>query len=351
MATVTIPNELLSTTAMSYVEDITDQLAVNDPLLDRMDKVHGIGKPKNIGGVNIVVPLGWTEHSVTSSYENGFEEEAGDAQESTIPAQYNWFFASRPIQLSWTEEEMNQGEPAMISILEAKSQGAAGGLMREQHKQSVAGGVVPFTNKPTRKAATLNGRDYAVAGAQGYLEGVDPVSQVHTVGTVDKTGAYTAGKLNWVNQFSDVTAGGGTFGSDGLQAFDNMTIAARTIRMGGAEGMFWLLNKATFANLKRALRVNERYMETKKLDGGRLVMAWDGADVEVSEYVPANLGYMLNTEEIYYNWLGDNRFSVGDFVDGRAGGYQVKRGSIRLAYQLVAKSMGTSGMIINCDTY
>ena len=47
-----------------------------------------------------------------------------------------------------------------------------------------------------------------------------------------------------------------------------------------------LASRAGFKNLKRALSAQERYVDTDKIDGGRMVQTWDGVQIDAEYYMP-----------------------------------------------------------------
>lgn len=81
-----------------------------------------------------------------------------------------------------------------------------------------------------------------------------------------------------------------------------------------------IVNPATFAAYKAALFSNERFINEKTLDGGRLQLAFAGAAVEQDNEMPLNAGaatrfsaVMLNFEGIKMVMHPDGDYSVGPF--------------------------------------
>ena len=122
-----------------------------------------------------------------------------------------------------------------------------------------------------------------------------------------------------------------------------------------------LASRSGFKNLKRALSASERYIDTAKLDGGRVSQTWDGVPIDVEYFMP-NGGtvsgttnneasfYMLSLDDIYTIWDPKGFFDLGDF-ETVSGEYDVRAAKLRCRGQLVAKHLGSSGLAYGLDTF
>jgi hypothetical protein len=117
------------------------------------------------------------------------------------------------------------------------------------------------------------------------------------------------------------------------------------------------MSQAGFANYKRALQVNERYVDQKVLDGGRMVLAWGGAVVEVDTYMPINTGvgtneftaYFLDFSGIKLVLHSDADFAVDEMVS--VPGTAARTSKIYVKCQLVADHLASQGVLVLGDTY
>ena len=354
---LTIGNELLSTTMHIVMKEWRDAVHESTAFLDAATRVHGQGNPTQAGGTKIVVPLGFGEHSKTTRMQTGYERIDLSVEDVFLPAQYDWAHVVRPVAISSEEELVNQGDAAILSILESRVKMTANALKREYVKQMVAGGQTGWEDWNH-----LNGIDYdstsTTDGFQGgFLELTAPISgsQNNTPGGVSKS-TYAA-KTGWNNQFFD---GAGSFNSNGLAGLYDLMVEINAVSPSGPPNVI-LASRAGFKNLKRALSASERYIDTAKLDGGRVSQTWDGVPIDV-EYNMPDAGtvssasdqeasfYMLNMDDIHTLWDPKGYFDLGDF-ETVSGEYDVRAAKMRVRGQLIAKHLGSSGLAVNLDTF
>ena len=136
---LTIGNELLSTTMHVLMKEWRDGVHESVAFLDASERVHGAGNPVQAGGTQIVVPLGFGEHSSTTRIQTGFERINLAVSDVFVPAVYTWGHVVRPVAISAEEEFINQGESAVLSILESRVKMTANALKRDFVQQIVAG--------------------------------------------------------------------------------------------------------------------------------------------------------------------------------------------------------------------
>jgi hypothetical protein len=340
--TLTVGNEILSTTLYVLMKEIKDNLQVSTAFLDAHTRIHGAGAPVQAGGSRILQGLGFSEHSKTTEMRTGYERIDLSVSDSSLPAVYEWAHSMAPVVISSEEEMINQGDSAVLSILDQRAKAVASKLRREYVKQMVAGGVAGWS-----QWNTLNGIDHS----GGFLEENAVGAQGNTVGGVSKT-TYAA-IPGWQNQ---VINGLNSFNANGLAALYDMSTEAAAL---GSKFNVWLASRAGFKNLKRALQAQERYVD-KVADGGRLVQYWDGTQIDVEYYMPDDVVggtatypisfYGLNLEDIHMVWDPKGFFEPSDF-ERVSGEYDVRAAYIRCRGQLIAKSLGTSGLAHSLDTF
>ena len=344
---LTLNNELLASTLYVLNKEETDLLFETTPLFDHQKKAHGgEGKPSYPGGSTIIEPLVVDEHSDATQLSTGYEAINLSVREVLKPAQFDWFEAVVPIVISGSEERKNRGPQAVLQILEARHAAAMGGFRRNFCQQIIAGNVASMSN-----LNTLNGVDYTGASG-GFLEEDAVGSQANSVGGVSKS-TYSS-LVGWQNQRATAS---GSFNANGLAAFDDVNVEMRQYSPSGPPSV-GLVSKSAFKNLKRALRAYERYVNEKTLDGGRMMLEWDGAPLEVEVNMP-NAGtntsanpisaYFLNLDHIKVAWHEQGFFEVGDFRE--QSGYDVRAAHILVMCQLTANHLGSSGIVYNADTF
>ena len=345
---LTIGNELLSTTMHILMKEWRDNVHESTAFLDAAERVHGAGKPVQSGGTRIVIPLGFGEHSSTTRMQTGFERIDLTVEDVFKPAQYDWGHVVRPVAISSEEEMTNQGDAAVLSIIESRTKMTANALKREYVKQMVQGSQTGWEDWNT-----LNGVDVTSGDHQGFLEQDAVGTQGNTVGSVSKS--TFSSKTGWQNQMFD---GAGSFNSNGLAGLYDLKVEIASVSPNGDPNVI-LASRAGFKNLKRALSAHERYVDQSKIDGGRLVEYWDGVQINVERNMPtAGTGttadpisfYMLNLNDIHTLWDPKGYFDLSDF-ETVSGEYDVRSAKLRCRGQLIAKHLGSSGIAFDLETF
>ena len=342
---LTIGNELLSTTMHVLMKEWRDGVHESVAFLEAHDRVHGAGNPTQAGGTRIVVPLGFGEHSTTTRLQTGFERIDLSVSDVFVPAVYSWAHVVRPVAISSEEEFINQGDAAVLSILESRVKMTANALKREFVKQIVDGNQTGWEDW-----GTLNGVD----NAGGYLEeGAVGTAQTNSVGGVAKN-TYS-NKTGWNNQIFD---GAASFNANGLAGLYDLLVEINAVSPNGPPNVI-LASRAGFKNLKRALSAQERYVDQSKLDGGRMVQLWDGIQIDVEYNMPTagtTTGtdpisfYFLNLNDLHVMWDPKGYFDLSDF-ETVSGEYDVRAAKLRCRGQLIAKHLGSSGMAFDLETF
>ena len=345
--TLTIGNELLSTTMHIVMKEWRDNIYTSTAFLEAQTRVHGEGQPTKSGGTRIVQPLGFGEHSKTTRLSTGYERIDLSVGDVFQPAVYDMAHVIRPIAISSEEEMTNSGDSAILSILENRVTSVANAMKRDYVKQMVQGGVAEWDDW-----STLNGIDRD----SGFLEPATPGSgsQDNSVGGVSKS--TFSSKTGWNNQFFD---GADSFNSNGLAGLYDLLVEINAVSAQGAPNVI-LASRAGFKNLKRSLQASERYMDEKSLDGGRMSTTFQGIPIDVEYYMPNLTGltsattegsfYILNMNDIYTCWDQNGYFDLSDF-ETVSGEYDVRAAKLRCRGQLIAKHLGSSGLAVNLDTF
>jgi hypothetical protein len=344
--TLSIGNELLSTTMYVLMEQWRDNLHHATAFLEAQEKVHGKGGPSQAGSTRIVQPLGFGEHSKTTRMKTGFEFIDLSVSDVFVPAVYSWAHVVRPVAISTEEELINTGEEAILSIVESRVKQTANALKRDFVKQIVQGSVAGWEDW-----STLNGVD----NATGFLEKLASGSQTNTVGGVSKATFST--KIGWQNQIFD---GSGSFNGNGLAGLYDLNTETKVLGEGDeGNGRVILASRAGIKNLKRSLAAYERYIDSEKLDGGRMVEYWDGMMIHVEFDMPIAgtfttadpiTFYLLDLNDIYCLWDPKGYFDLTPF-EKVSGNYDVRSALLRVRGQLIAKKLGTSGIGFDLEKF
>lgn len=335
-----ITNDLLSSTLFSIRDGEVDELFKKVPFLDDAKK-HG-GIEYEDGGIKIQRPLSVAEHSTISLMTTGYEPVSLAVADVLKPAIYDWCDFAAPIVISKKEELENSGEKAVVKIVEARMRSVMSLLRRELNKQILAGSSATLTTMNT-----LNGN---VAGVNRFLEPRVPgATQTSVVGGLAKN------TLNVPGFFNQFATANGAFGTDGLGAMHNIYTAANVITpMGEINSV--IASTAAFANYKRSLFANERYIDEKTLDGGRMALAYAGAVVSADSDMPLNGGapnefsmYFLNFDGIKMVIHKDGDFAVSPFE--YISGTTARAATVYFKGQLIADHLGSCGVLIDGDTF
>ena len=335
-----ITNDLLSSTLYSIRDGEVDELFKKVPFLDDAKK-HG-GIEYEDGGIKIQRPLSVAEHSTISLMTTGYEPVSLAVADVLKPAIYDWCDFAAPIVISKKEELENSGEKAVVKIVEARMRSVMSLLRRELNKQILAGSSATLTTMNT-----LNGN---VAGVNKFLEPRVPgATQTSVVGGLAKN------TLNVPGFFNQFASANGAFGTDGLGAMHNIYTAANVITpMGEINSV--IASTAAFANYKRSLFANERYIDEKTLDGGRMALAYAGAVVSADSDMPLNGGapnefsmYFINFDGIKMVIHKDGDFAVSPFE--YISGTTARAATVYFKGQLIADHLGSCGVLIDGDTF
>jgi len=345
--TLTIGNELLSTTMHIVMKEWRDNIYTSTAFLEAQTRIHGEGGPTQAGGTRVVQPLGFGEHSKTTRLQTGYERIDLSVSDVFQPAVYDMAHVVRPVAISAEEELTNQGDAAILSILENRVTSVANALKRDYVKHMVQGKVAEWDDWNT-----LNGIDVT----NGFLEpaAAGGGSQTASVGGVSKS--TFSSKTGWNNQFFD---GSDSFNSNGLAGLYDLMVEINAVSAQGNPNVI-LASRAGFKNLKRSLQASERYMDEKSLDGGKMSTTFQGVPIDVEYFMPNVTGetsatteasfYLLNMNDIYTLWDPKGYFDLSDF-ETVSGEYDVRAAKLRVRGQLIAKHLGSSGLAVNLDTF
>lgn len=332
-----ISNDLLSSTLFSIRDSEVDNLYKKVAFLDGVRRAGGVETES--GGIKIQRPLSIAEHSTITQLATGYEPVSLAVNDVLRPAIYDWCDFTAPIVITRKEEMENSGEYAIVKILESRMKSVMGMLRRELNKQILRGdsAVLSAVN-------TLNG-DVGLGSATGFLEHLSPAlpsAQSNVVGGISKATFQVPG---WLNQFANA---GGTLAMTDLY---DLYIAANNVAPSGDVSHLIMSNDA-FAQYRNLLFAQERFVQTDKLDGGRMALAFNGAVAEAdpemgfASSVAGNCdAYMLNYDGIKLIFHSEGDFAVSPFE--HISGTTARAAQLYVKVQLVADHLGGQGVLIN----
>jgi len=326
-----ISNDLLSSTLYAIRDAEVDQLYRKTAFLDLVKSAGGIEYED--GGIKLQRPLSVVDHSTITQLATGYEPVSLAVSDVLKPAIYEWQDFVAPVVITKKEELENQGEKAIVKIVEARMKNVMGMFRRELNKQILAGTSTIMSNMSSLNGFTLT---------TGFLEegAAAPATQTNTVGGLSKA------TLNVPGWFNSVKAGAvATINADLTALYQECN---QFSPFGDVKAI--IMNPAAFAAYKAALFTNERFMSSDKLDGGRLQLAFAGAVVEQDNEMPDNTGgankysaYLLNFEGIKMCFHSDGDFAVSPFEF--IAGTTARSAQVYLKAQLIADHLRGSGVL------
>lgn len=334
-----ISNDILSSTLRILLDQETDNLFKAVPLLDQMKKQGGIDYYD--GGQRVDVPLILAEHSTITQLATGYEPVNLAVQDALRNASYNWCDFVAPIVINKKEELSNRGDRAIVSIAEARMKSVMGLLKRELEKQLIQGSSTILTDMNS-----LNG-----AIASGFLEDAAFGTQTNTVGGISKA-AFAA---DYQNQFQNSAGAFATGAATGISDLTELYIDAQVRTPDASAPNLLLVSPNLYKNYKKLLFANERFIDEKTLDGGKLALAFNGAMMYVDPFLPTTgknattiSGYALNTKHIKMVMDSDADFTMSDFEF--ISGYAARSANVFVRAQIYVNHLASQGVISNAET-
>jgi hypothetical protein len=270
---------LLSTTIANYRDQLTDNVFTARPLTYfLMDK----GRIRMLdGGTKIVEPLVYGQNSTVASY-SGYDTISLTAQEGISAAEFEWKQYAASIAISGIEEAKNNGEAAILNLLEAKVMQAEES-MREGFNQMFFGNGTGNSNKNWNGLGNL-------------------VSSVGTVGGINRA---TAGNEFW-RSYVNANAG--------VLTLAKMATAYNTVSVGNDHPDMILTSQALFEKYESLLQPQLRYTDTKTADAGFQNLLFKAAPVTYDVHCPADYMYVLNSKYLTLVGHSGKWFSQTEFV-------------------------------------
>lgn len=270
---------LLSTTLANYRDKLTDNVFTARPLTYwLMDK----GRIRTeSGGTKIVEQLIYGQNDTVKSY-SGYETLSLTPQEGISAAEYDWKQYGASIAISGIEEAKNNGEHAIINLLEAKIMQAEESL-REGFNQMFFGDGTGNSGKNWNGLGNL-------------------VESGNTVGGIDSS---AVGNEFW-RSYEENTAGALTL----LQ----MATAYNSVSVGNDHPDVILTTQTLFEKYESLLQPQLRYTDTKTADAGFQNLLFKSAPIMYDVHAPAGTMFFLNSKYLKLVGHTDKWFAQTEFV-------------------------------------
>lgn len=271
---------LLSTTLANYRPQLTDNIFTARPLTYfLMDK----GRIRmQDGGTKIVEPLVYGQNGTVSSY-SGYDTISLTAQEGISAAEYDWKQYAASIAISGIEEAKNNGEAAILNLLEAKIMQAEES-MKEGFNQMFFG-----------DGTGNSGKNWLGLGAL--------VESGNTVGGINSA----AGQGNdWWRSYEENTAGALTLAQ--------MATAYNSVSNGNDHPDMILTTQTLFEKYESLLQPQLRYTDTKTANAGFQNLLFKAAPVAYDVHCTAGVVYFLNSKYLTLVGHSGKWFAQTDFV-------------------------------------
>lgn len=279
-------DELLSTTIANYRDQLTDNVFNARPLTNHLMEN---GRLRMVdGGTKIVEPLIYGENGTVGPYA-GYDTIALTPQEGISAAEFEWKQYAASIAISGIEEAKNNGEAAIINLLEAKVMQAEESMKEGFNSMFFGDGTDTLGVGGADSGKSWNGL--------GNL-----VDSTTAVGGIDPAGT---GNGFW-GSYEEGTAGALTTA--------DMTTAYNTVSVGNDHPDMVLTTQTLFEKYESLLTPQLRYTDTDKANLGFQNLLFKSAPVVYDVDCPAGNMFFINSKYLTLVGHSGKWFSQTDFV-------------------------------------
>ena len=271
---------LLSTTLANYRDKLTDNVFSARPLTYWLSDKGRIRT--ETGGTKIVEQLIYGQNSTVASYSD-YETLSLTPQEGISAAEYDWKQYGASIAISGIEQAKNNGEHAIIDLLEAKIMQAEES-MREGFNQMFYGDGTGNSGKNWNGLGNI-------------------IESGNTLGGINS--ATGQGNDFW-RSYEENTAGALTL----LQ----MATAYNSVSVGNDHPDLILSTQTLFEKYESLLQPQLRYTDTKTADAGFQNLLFKSAPIMYDVHAPAGTMYFINSKYLKLVGHSDKWFAQTDFV-------------------------------------
>lgn len=273
-------DSLLATTLANYRDQLTDNIFTARPLTYFLtDK----GRIRMVdGGTKIVEPLIYGVNDTVASY-SGYDTISLTAQDGISAAEYEWKQYAASIAISGIEEAKNNGEAAILNLLEAKVMQAEESLREGFNQMFFADG------------SGNSGKDW------NGLEGL--VADDNTIGGIDRTDSPAN---DFWKSYVEGTAG--------ALSLADMASAYNTVSVGNDHPDMVLSTQTLFEKYESLLQPQLRYTDAKTADAGFQNLLFKAAPVTFDVHCPSGTMYFLNSKYLTLVGHSGKWFSQTEFI-------------------------------------
>ena len=279
---------LLSTTLANYRAQLTDNVFTARPLTYfLMDK----GRIRMVdGGTKIVEPLIYGQNGTVASY-SGYDTISLTAQDGMSAAEFDWKQYAASIAISGIEEAKNNGEAAIINLLEAK-------IMQAEESMREGFNQMFFADGTGNSGKNWNGL-------------ANLVESGNTVGGINSA----SGQGNdWWRSYEENTAGALTLAQ--------MATAYNSVSVGNDHPDMILTTQTLYEKYEALLQPQLRYTDTKTADAGFQNLLFKAAPVTYDVHCTSGVVYFLNSKYLTLvghsgKWFQQTEFVRPENLDAR----------------------------------
>ena len=257
-------DQILSTTLYNYVPKLTDNVFGARPLFYALTNGQTIRRVN--GGAKIIVPIIYGSNSTAASYA-GAATIPITAQDGISAAEYDWKQYAATVTITGIEEGKNNGEAAIIDLLEGK-------IMQAEQT------IIDNMNTMFWGDGTGNGGDDWM-GLQGI------VADSSTLGGIAPT---AAGNTWWKPTMTNQGAAALTTAA--------MSSVYTTVSVGNDQPTIIFTDQERYEDYEALLQTNLRYTSATVADAGFQNLLFKGAPVTFDDACEAKAMYFLNTKYI-----------------------------------------------------
>ena len=276
---------LLSTTIANYRKTLTDNVFSARPLTYHlMDK----GRIRMLnGGTKIVEPLIYGESSTVAPY-SGYDTLNLTPQEGMSAAEFDWKQYAVSIAISGIEEAKNNGEQAILNLLEAK-------IMQAEESMKEGFNSMFFGDGTGNSSKDWNGLGNLVESG-------------------NSVGGINSSTETWWRSYEENTVA--------ALSLAQMTTAYNTASVGNDHPDMILGTQTLFEKYESLLQPQLRYTDTKTADAGFQNLLFKAAPIMYDVHCNAGTMFFLNTKYITLvghssKWFQQTEFIRPEDLDAR----------------------------------
>lgn len=276
--------DLAATTIENYSGKFADNVSTHNPLLMHLMKRGNITPAR--GGTKIRQELSYAENG-TFKWYSGLETLNVDGSDVLDAADYEWKQANVNVVISGYDEIVNSGDAAVSDLIKQRIK-----VAENTAKNQIAASL--FSDGTGSSGKEIGGLQLLVADT--------PTSG--TVGSIDRSvNTY------WRNQTYDYSSeAGGVASATNIQTGMN-TLWRRCTRNADQPDIV-IFDDVYFGFYESSLQAIKRIESDSEADAGFLSLMYKGKPVYHDSNAPANHGYFLNLDNLYFRPHPNRNFTT-----------------------------------------